>query len=294
MTERGHDRDALQCRIKVKELRNAFRKAREANSHSGAAPATCCFYKELDAILGGNPTSTQSTAIGTSEPSATRQDKEEQSGSEGGKAQEDAPKSLDACSQELFSSQEEGSQLQRPVLGEGQTPEEIPGARPLADRFWSAARSAVPGQTGSLPLHPSYAVDRELPERLNRPSNGGLCQHREMTLSFEEAVNSSGLISGSPQSLATGTVLNSLWPYGAPALRLLLLQAEITKELKLLRAEITEPCVKQWGAVRGWAGGAVHGTAGAACVERSRAEPFMGQLVERSQAACGADQSEAL
>ncbi|EMP31783.1 Transcription elongation factor A protein 1 [Chelonia mydas] len=59
MMERGHDRDALPCRVKVKELRNAYRKAREANSHSDAAPVTCRFYKELDAILGGDPTCTQ-------------------------------------------------------------------------------------------------------------------------------------------------------------------------------------------------------------------------------------------
>ncbi|EMP33432.1 hypothetical protein UY3_09416 [Chelonia mydas] len=128
MTERGHDRDALQCRIKVKELRNAFRKAREANSHSGAAPATCCFYKELDAILGGNPISTRSTTMDTSEPSSTRREEEEQqqNGSEGAEAEEDTLESLDACSQELFSSQEESSQSRRLVLGERKTPEKVP------------------------------------------------------------------------------------------------------------------------------------------------------------------------
>ncbi|EMP42149.1 Zinc finger and SCAN domain-containing protein 20 [Chelonia mydas] len=46
MMERGHDQDTLQCRIKVKELRNAYRKAHEANSRSDAAPATCRFYKD--------------------------------------------------------------------------------------------------------------------------------------------------------------------------------------------------------------------------------------------------------
>ncbi|XP_077684886.1 uncharacterized protein LOC144271416 isoform X3 [Eretmochelys imbricata] len=116
------------ARVKVKELRNADCKAREANRHSGAAPATCRFYKELDVILGGDPTSTPSTTMDTSEPSSTRWKEEEQSGSEGAEAEEDTPESLDACSQELFSSQEEGSQSRRPVLGEGQTPEEVPNA----------------------------------------------------------------------------------------------------------------------------------------------------------------------
>ncbi|XP_044884174.1 uncharacterized protein LOC123376314 [Mauremys mutica] len=129
MMERGHDRDALQCRVKVKELWNAYRKAYEANNRSGAAPATCHFYKELDAILEGDPTSTPSSTMDTSESSSTRQEEEEeQSGSEGAEEVEDTPESLDACSQELFSNQEEGSQLRRPVLGERQTPEEVPDA----------------------------------------------------------------------------------------------------------------------------------------------------------------------
>uniref|UniRef100_A0A8C3FA80 SCAN box domain-containing protein n=1 Tax=Chrysemys picta bellii TaxID=8478 RepID=A0A8C3FA80_CHRPI len=52
LTERGHHRDKLQCRVKVKELRNTYHKAWEANRCSGAAPTSCRFYKELDAILG--------------------------------------------------------------------------------------------------------------------------------------------------------------------------------------------------------------------------------------------------
>ncbi|EMP32465.1 hypothetical protein UY3_10429 [Chelonia mydas] len=54
MTERGHDQDTLQCTVEVKELRNAYHKAWEANA---AAPMSCQFYKELDAVLGGDPTS---------------------------------------------------------------------------------------------------------------------------------------------------------------------------------------------------------------------------------------------
>ncbi|XP_053885384.1 zinc finger and SCAN domain-containing protein 20-like [Malaclemys terrapin pileata] len=68
MMERGHDRDALQCRIKVKTLRSAYRKAHDTNGRSGAPPTTYRFYKELDAILGVNPTSTPSTTMDTSYP----------------------------------------------------------------------------------------------------------------------------------------------------------------------------------------------------------------------------------
>ncbi|EMP42056.1 hypothetical protein UY3_00646 [Chelonia mydas] len=66
MTERGHDRDTLQCRVKVKELQNAYHKAREANCRSSAAPTSCRFYKELDTILGGDPTSTAKDPVDTS------------------------------------------------------------------------------------------------------------------------------------------------------------------------------------------------------------------------------------
>ncbi|KAM9155532.1 uncharacterized protein ACDP82_003996 [Pangshura tecta] len=129
MMERGHDRDALQCRVKVMELRNAFRTAHKVNSCSSAAPATCRFCKELDAILGGDPHLHYEYHHGHSEPSPTRQEEEEQQrGSESAEEEEDTPASLDAFSQELFSSQEEGSQSWRPMLGEGETPEEVPDA----------------------------------------------------------------------------------------------------------------------------------------------------------------------
>ncbi|XP_074790870.1 uncharacterized protein LOC141974798 [Natator depressus] len=130
MMERGHDRDAQQCRVKVKELQNAYHKAWEANRCSGAAPTTCRFYKELGTILGDDPTSTPKTTMDTSgavaAQSSTRQ--EEESGNEGAEEEGDSPASLDACSQELFSSQEEGSQSQRIEPGQEQTAEEVPDA----------------------------------------------------------------------------------------------------------------------------------------------------------------------
>ncbi|EMP28535.1 hypothetical protein UY3_14366 [Chelonia mydas] len=66
MIEKGHDQDTLQGRVKVKELRNAYHKAWEANRHSGAAPTSCWFYKELDMILGGDLTSTAKAPVDTS------------------------------------------------------------------------------------------------------------------------------------------------------------------------------------------------------------------------------------
>ncbi|XP_050806950.1 uncharacterized protein LOC127049741 [Gopherus flavomarginatus] len=52
---------------------------------------------------------------------------EEETESEGTGMGGDTPESQEACSQELFSSQEEGSQSQQPVFGEGQAEERVPG-----------------------------------------------------------------------------------------------------------------------------------------------------------------------
>nr|XP_048715887.1 zinc finger and SCAN domain-containing protein 32-like [Caretta caretta] len=58
MKDRGHNRDPKQCRVKLKELRQAYQKTREANGRSGSEPQTCHFYDELHAILGGSATTT--------------------------------------------------------------------------------------------------------------------------------------------------------------------------------------------------------------------------------------------
>ncbi|KAM9172898.1 uncharacterized protein ACDP82_020983 [Pangshura tecta] len=57
MMDKGHSRDSVQCRMKVKELRQAYQKTKEANGRSGAGPKTCRFCAELHAILGGCATS---------------------------------------------------------------------------------------------------------------------------------------------------------------------------------------------------------------------------------------------
>ncbi|EMP38391.1 hypothetical protein UY3_04401 [Chelonia mydas] len=64
--EKSCDQDTLQCTSKGKELRHAYQKAREANGQSSAVPQTCHFFKELDAILGSDPTSTTKTHMDTS------------------------------------------------------------------------------------------------------------------------------------------------------------------------------------------------------------------------------------
>ncbi|EMP42186.1 hypothetical protein UY3_00573 [Chelonia mydas] len=63
--EKRHERDIQRCRAKIKELRQLYQNARVANCRSGVAPKTCCFYKDLHTILGGNPTSTAKSPMDT-------------------------------------------------------------------------------------------------------------------------------------------------------------------------------------------------------------------------------------
>ncbi|XP_074975966.1 uncharacterized protein LOC142069259 isoform X1 [Caretta caretta] len=63
MRDRGYSRDATQCRVKLKELRQAYQKTKESNRRSGTEPQTCRFYAELHAILGGAATTTPPLSV---------------------------------------------------------------------------------------------------------------------------------------------------------------------------------------------------------------------------------------
>ncbi|XP_043371583.1 zinc finger and SCAN domain-containing protein 32-like [Dermochelys coriacea] len=124
MLEKGYEQDTQQGHVKIKELRPVYQKARESNYRSGAVPKTCCFYKELDAILGGNPAPTAKSPVDTlvglemAESGLNPEDKvvdeeveleddvEHIAGSSGGMA-----------SQDLSSALEGSSQSQQPVSG---------------------------------------------------------------------------------------------------------------------------------------------------------------------------------
>nr|XP_048693770.1 zinc finger and SCAN domain-containing protein 32-like [Caretta caretta] len=63
--DRGYNRDTQQCHRKVKELRQAYQKTKDANSCSGSESHTCCFYDELNAIPGGAPITSQLLSMDT-------------------------------------------------------------------------------------------------------------------------------------------------------------------------------------------------------------------------------------
>ncbi|XP_043359817.1 uncharacterized protein LOC122457741 isoform X1 [Dermochelys coriacea] len=135
MRERGHDRDTLQSRVKVKELWKAYSMVREANHHSGAALMTSQFYKELDLILGGDRTSTAKSNVDTwvahmpVESGLSQEEEILDEEVEGDPKADDESEVRDACSQEFFSTPEEASQSQLSEFGEVQTEEEAPGQR---------------------------------------------------------------------------------------------------------------------------------------------------------------------
>ncbi|EMP29442.1 hypothetical protein UY3_13418 [Chelonia mydas] len=58
MKDKDYNRDPQQCRVKLKELRQASQKTKEENACSESEPQTCHFYDELHAILGDAPTTT--------------------------------------------------------------------------------------------------------------------------------------------------------------------------------------------------------------------------------------------
>ncbi|XP_073184241.1 uncharacterized protein [Lepidochelys kempii] len=120
--------------VKVKELWNAYHKAREANCSSAAAPMSCQFYKELDAILSSDPTSTAKTTVDTlvacmpveSGPSQEEEILDEDVEGMGEQEAGNDSEVRDVCSQELFSTPEEASQSQLSELGEAEIGEKAP------------------------------------------------------------------------------------------------------------------------------------------------------------------------
>ncbi|XP_053881303.1 uncharacterized protein LOC128835725 [Malaclemys terrapin pileata] len=105
MMERGHNRDSDQCRVKVKELRQAYQKTKEANGRSGSEPWTRRFYAELHAILGGAATTTPPVTVDSGlgiVSSATHEDSADGEEEEEDELAESTQHSVLPNSQDLF------------------------------------------------------------------------------------------------------------------------------------------------------------------------------------------------
>ncbi|EMP41378.1 hypothetical protein UY3_01389 [Chelonia mydas] len=176
--------------VKVKKLRNAYHKVREANRCSGTAPTSCWFYKELDVILGGDRTSTAKASVDTlvacvpvkSKPSQEEEILDKDVEGEGDPEAEDDSEVRDACSQELFFALEEATQLQLSEFGEAQTGEEDPEfqknicneaktnlSNPNCKAVCPNLEDTVPVFMKEIILMP-YRVVHRMAQRLNMPS----------------------------------------------------------------------------------------------------------------------------
>ncbi|EMP42585.1 hypothetical protein UY3_00148 [Chelonia mydas] len=120
MVQRGYNRDTQKCHMKVKELRQAYQKTKEANGRSRSEPHTCCFYDQLHGILGGDPTTTPPLSVDTCKGgvSCNREedfvDEEEEEEEEN--AQQASSESILLRSQDLFITLE-------PIPSQGRIPD---------------------------------------------------------------------------------------------------------------------------------------------------------------------------
>ncbi|XP_053896839.1 uncharacterized protein LOC128843757 [Malaclemys terrapin pileata] len=108
MTERGYSRDAMQCRVKIKELRQGYQKTKEANGRSGSQPQTCRFYEALHSILGAATTTpplsmdSEDGILSTAASSEMLADGEDEEGDEEDEAVDSTYNADFSDSQDLF------------------------------------------------------------------------------------------------------------------------------------------------------------------------------------------------
>ncbi|XP_034640877.1 zinc finger and SCAN domain-containing protein 29-like [Trachemys scripta elegans] len=142
LCQKGYDWDTLQCRVKLKALRHAYQKTREANRCSSAAPQTCHFYMELDATLSGDPTSKSpmdtSSGLELAENGPNPEDEVINQHVElDNHVEPTAGLQCGVSSQELFYTPEVSSQSQQSHSNKQEAGEEIPEASPT--HWWSAS-----------------------------------------------------------------------------------------------------------------------------------------------------------
>jgi hypothetical protein len=58
LKDSGIERDWQQCKAKIKNLKQDYKKIKDHNGVTGNGRQTCKFYDKLDAILGHRPAST--------------------------------------------------------------------------------------------------------------------------------------------------------------------------------------------------------------------------------------------
>ncbi|EMP34241.1 Zinc finger and SCAN domain-containing protein 29 [Chelonia mydas] len=145
MEGKDYTRDMQQCRVKIKELWQAYKKTREANSRSGSAPQTCHFYEELHAILGGDPTTTPKHSVDTSqEPQETLSNNEEDIVD---KEEEEEENVRQASGGSILSNSQELFLTLEPIPSQDQLVVECDTGGGTSAETLSVGASSTPGQT---------------------------------------------------------------------------------------------------------------------------------------------------
>ncbi|EMP29729.1 Zinc finger and SCAN domain-containing protein 29 [Chelonia mydas] len=169
MTERGYSRDTEQCHTKIKELRQAYQEAREANRCFGSHPHTCRFYRELHAVMGSDATTTQPLSVDTCKGGVARSEEdefledEEEEEEEADSAQGASGESDFPPSQELFLTLDGGvARSEEDEFLEDEEEEEADSAQgasgesdfpPSQELFLTLDPIASPHSQGMLPDH---------------------------------------------------------------------------------------------------------------------------------------------
>ena len=63
--EAGYDRSIDQCRIKIKKLKQDYRKIKDKHGETGEERKSWCFYEAVDSILGVKPTTRPPVVVDT-------------------------------------------------------------------------------------------------------------------------------------------------------------------------------------------------------------------------------------
>ncbi|XP_064398521.1 uncharacterized protein LOC135345100 [Halichondria panicea] len=91
MKKKGYERDWIQCRVKIKNLKTNYKKVKDGNNKTGESRKTCKFYDELDRILEHRPASAPSFLVDTSSEVEERVDEVVEDTDDGSQIQPQSP-----------------------------------------------------------------------------------------------------------------------------------------------------------------------------------------------------------
>ncbi|EMP36705.1 hypothetical protein UY3_06100 [Chelonia mydas] len=123
MVEKGYNRDTQPCCMKVKELRQAYQKTKEANSCSGSELHTCHFYGQLHGILGGAPTTTPPVSMDTCKGGVSRNREEDFVDEEEEEEEEEEENEQQASSESVLPSSQDLFITLEPIPSQGGIPD---------------------------------------------------------------------------------------------------------------------------------------------------------------------------